>query len=133
MKRTMQLQELKPDTPWLLEFLRMIRERPAMYLGNSKIYTLSQWLDGYVTARADLEIEPFVGDEVGLLDGFTHWLAVKLPTTISCRWAGIIHHEIDGSERNMETFFGLFDEYQEALKTTSLAELEESYEDLFRR
>lgn len=92
---------------------------------------MSHWIDGYVTARQDLGVEAFVGDEVGLLDGFTHWLAVKLPTTITCQWAGIIRHEIDGSEFSVQTFFRLFDEYEAALMTTSLPELEKSYENLF--
>ncbi len=127
----MRLQELKHDSPWLRSFLRMIRERPAMYLGDSKVDTLSHWIDGYVTARQDLGIEAFVGDEVGLLDGFTHWLAVKLPTTITCQWEGIIRLEKDGSEFSVQTFFRLFDEYEEALRTTSLSELEKLYENLF--
>lgn len=68
-----------------------------------------------------------MGEEVGLLDGFTHWLSVTRQTTIACRWAGIIHYKIDGSDQSIYTFFRLFDEYREALKTTSLAELEEAY------
>ena len=60
-----------------------------MYLGNLKVYTLDTWLGGYESAREDLGIETFVGNEIGLLEGFTHCLAVKIPTTISCRWAGI--------------------------------------------
>src|SRR5215213_10703918 len=117
------LQELRPDSPWLLPYLRMIRERPAMYLGDSSVMTLDHFLHGYETAREDLGIDVFVGDEVGLLDGFTHWLAVKRQTTISCQWAGIIQHHIDKSSNNIQTFFRLFDEYQEALKTTTFGEL----------
>lgn len=130
----MRLQELKSNSPWLLPFLKMIRSRPAMYLGNSSVYTLSHWMDGCATARADLGFEPFVGDEAGLLDGFTHWLAVQLKTTISCRWAGIIHNEVDNSDHSIETFFTLFDKYQDALSTTThtLSELKESYEKLFQ-
>lgn len=127
----MQLQDLNPDSPWLRAFLRMIRERPAMYLGDSKVDTLSHWIDGYVTARQDLGIDAFVGDEVGWLDGFTHWLAVKLPATITCQWAGIIRHEMDGSEFSVQALFRLFDEYEETLRTTTLSELEKSYENLF--
>ena len=133
MKSTAPLQRIGPESPWLLPFLQMIRERPAMYLGDSAVSTLNTFLHGYETAREDLALDAYVGNEAGLLDGFTHWLAVTRQTTISCRWAGIIQHEIDGSWNNMQTFYRLFDEYQEALKTTSFAELQTSYEAMFRR
>lgn len=126
----MRLQNLQPDTPWLLPFLAMIRERPAMYLGDSGVYTLSHWIDGYATAREDLGFAPFVGNEVGLLSGFTHWLAVKLQTQIPCRWAGIIQNGVDRSDRSIFTFFKLFDEFQSALETTTLTELERAYGEL---
>jgi len=133
MNQPFRFQELGPDSPWLLKFLEIIRERPAMYLGDSKVCTLNQFLNGYTAARGDLGLDEYVGDEVGLLDGFTHWLAVTRQTRISCQWAGIIQHEIDESEQSIQTFFKLFDQYREALKTTSLAELESSYQVLFRR
>jgi hypothetical protein len=127
------LGHLKTDEPWLLRLVELVRERPAMYFGDNRVSTFATWINGYCSAREDLGFPPFAAEEADLLEGFTYWLAVKYNTTISCRWDGIIEHVVDHGDRNIQTFFRLFDEYLKLRNATSIEPLRQQYDRLFGR
>lgn len=100
----------KVQDDWLIPFLQCVRSRPGMILGNEMVRTLATFISGYAQAREDLGIPAFGESEGNLLDSFSHWLAGKLRSQRSLRWAGHVEF-LDPSEHNIWTFFRLLDEF----------------------
>lgn len=101
----------EPEQAWLLAFLRGIRHRPGMYLGHENVRMLWQYLTGYKQSRINLGLSPFGTGEPDYLQGFTMWLRERHGhgrSTIG--WYDAIE-ELDGSDRNVSTFFGEFEAY----------------------
>ncbi len=98
---------------WLLPFLATIRARPGMYLGDERVGTLRSFLAGYEQARADLGFVGMADSDVAILSRFDAWLEEKTRahgSAGSARWPQLLHR-IDASERNVQTFLKLFEEF----------------------
>src|SRR5690242_7918976 len=95
---------------WLLPFLGVVRTRPGMYLGDEKVRTLATYIRGYTQAREDLGVPPFGDAESELLSEFDAWLPRRLGSGSVLIWPGYVE-EVDGSDRNVHTFFRLFEEF----------------------
>ncbi|WP_437828341.1 hypothetical protein [Sorangium sp. So ce1153] len=100
----------KVDEPWLLPFLRCVRQRPGMYLGNNSVRTLETYILGYTQARIDLGIPEFGAGESALLESFGKWLASASTSRMNLGWAGYVEF-VDPSCDNVHTFFKKFDEF----------------------
>jgi hypothetical protein len=111
-----------PDEAWLIPFLKRIRDRPGMYLGDEQVRTLHAFLQGYAQAREDLGIPPFVPQEESFLAGFEAWLKGRLMLTGDLAWATIVARVHPG-EHGVRAFFVLLDEYL-GQRGTSLARLD---------
>jgi len=121
------------DSPWLLEFLELIRKKPGMYLGENRVERLEAYILGYRQARIDFGLPEFHESEESILEGFTYWLAVKLKSTMSLNWAGFISHELDPSQDNIYTFYKYFDQFMLERKRKTLEQLKFEYDVLFNR
>jgi hypothetical protein len=102
--------DMKPEDPWLLPFLRMMRRRPASYLGAEDVWSLYLFVHAYSMARSDLGMKEFGRGEETLLSDFKVWLENKFGMTDTRGWHGLIER-IDGSATNIFTFLRLFDEF----------------------
>jgi hypothetical protein len=121
------------DSPWLLEFLELIREKPGMYLGDNCVERLEAYILGYRQARRDFGLSEFHESEESILEGFTYWLAVKLNSTMSLNWSGFVSHEIDPSQDNIYTFYKHFDQFMIERKQKTLNQMKFEYDVLFNR
>ena len=99
-----------PNDPWLLAFLKRVRTRPGMFLGDENVKTLSTFLQAYGQARIDLGVPEFATAEASLLDEFETWLAARLHDTRDVAWPTLVATE-DPGERNVQTFFLRFEEF----------------------
>lgn len=95
---------------WLVPFLSVVRTRPGMYLGDERVRTLDTYLRGYVQAREDLGVPAYGHDESNLMQDFEEWLSKRLKSNAVCPWSARVEEE-DNSDRNVYTFFRLFEEF----------------------
>jgi hypothetical protein len=96
--------------PWLLAFLKRVRTRPGMYLGDENVKTLATFVQAYAQARADLGVSEFASSESSVLPDFEKWLAGELGDSRDVAWYTLIASE-DPSDRNVHTFFRRFEEF----------------------
>ncbi|WP_437896394.1 hypothetical protein [Sorangium sp. So ce124] len=99
-----------PNDPWLLAFLKRVSVRPGMFLGDENVRTLATFIHGYRQARIDLGMPEFGATESSLFDEFEKWLAAKLDDTRDVAWPTLVATQ-DPGERNVRTFFLLFEEF----------------------
>jgi hypothetical protein len=116
----------KSTDSWLLPFLKRIHVRPGMYLGDERVRTLATYIQGYTQAREDLGVPEF-GDGEGLvLREFEKWLSAKRNDTRDVAWPSLIE-AVDGTERNVQTFFRLFDEFLAGREDSLTAQTDASW------
>ncbi len=100
---------------WLIPFLSTIRRRPSQFLGDEAVRTLATYMSGYVQAREDLGAPPYGDGEGNLLSEFDDWLCdrfkrPRISASSGYAWPRYVE-EADKSDRNVRTFFKLFDEF----------------------
>ena len=98
---------------WLLPILAMIRRLPGNFLGDERVDSLDTFMAGYEQGRMDAGATGMTEQDAALLDGFNVWLAKRANYDLSAgsmRWRLLIK-KLDGSERNVHTFFRLFEEF----------------------
>ena len=89
------------------EFIIMIQERTAMYIGGRTITHLKAFLDGWLYGMEDNIVDAY------LLDEFQNWLENKYNITSSQSWDKIILFYSSDSYNALINFFNLFEEYLE--------------------
>ena len=99
-----------------------------MSLGDERVRSLSVYLAGYVQARIDLGAMSVDG-HTPTLRTFYRFLAAKFQVRDNIGWEGVIEQQ-DGSDRNVRTFFRLFDEFLEVRATRGDAWIEAEYRKL---
>lgn len=104
------LEDKNPN--WLLPMLATIRTRPGMYLGAEGIRDLDLFMSGYTLARSDLGLCGKSSSDKEYLDQFGEWLNRRAadPENDIPRWSYQIYTR-DPSEKNIHTFFKLFEEF----------------------
>ena len=92
----------------LLKLIFKIEQRPGLWIGNTDIDYLGQFLSGYCTAKSE-ETE---GYGVWLFNDFTRYLAEKYEDSRPLIWVSLIReNETDG--KSTDAFFRLLHEYLE--------------------
>lgn len=72
------------DDSWLLVFLRRVRHRPGMYLGDERLNSLSCYVQGAISA---LKHAGSAGDdEEAFLRAFGDWLGLKVDSKNGDCW-----------------------------------------------
>ncbi len=108
----------KTDVPedknpnWLLPMLAAIRTKPGIYIGAETIHALDLFTFGYEEARDDLGICGMSASDKEWLAKFGEWLALRAaePELGSREWSHQIYW-LDPSDKNIHTFFKLFEEF----------------------
>lgn len=97
---------------WLLPMLPTIRTRPGSYLGAETTCALNLFRYGYEKARGDLGICEMSLSDKEYLDQFGEWLALRAAPSDRDfpQWSNQIYWR-DPSEKNIHTFFKLFEEF----------------------
>jgi hypothetical protein len=93
----------------LCEHLRLVRERPAMYLGRADIEWLHRYVLGYLDALGIHGITEFGGPS---FHQFTSWLKVRLGGSWTCGWSrGLLDRCGGNHAKALEEFFELAEEF----------------------
>lgn len=102
---------------YLYQVLQEIKTRPGMFLGNCSITRLRAFLDGYMSARADLGLSPTEQEKT--FNGFQAWIQKRFNITSTQGWDRIIlFHSADEREA-LDHFFQLFEQFQQRESATN--------------
>lgn len=96
----------------LLEILNKIKTQPGMYLGRPSVSDLFIFLAGYKTARRELKVE-LTDQEVSFYQNFHQFVETKYNLHSSNSWAKIIMLYCPDEKKGFESFFHLFEEFQQ--------------------
>ena len=104
------LEDKNPN--WLLPMLATFRRRPSLYLRAENMDALMRFIFGYKWARADLGLCQESASDKECLDQFGEWLNRRAadPENDTPWWMYQIY-SLDPSEKNVHTFFKLFEEF----------------------
>jgi hypothetical protein len=91
----------------IVELLREMRSRPALYIGSDSIIKLASFLRGYSYALD----KHFPTKKCRFLESFREWVARRFSVTISQSWENIILFQSVDEKEAMRLFWGLLDEY----------------------
>lgn len=91
------------------ELIQKIKQRPALYLGKPSIEHLQVFLDGYLFARRQLNIN--VTEQEQQFEGFQEWIENKFNQKDTQSWTKIILFYSQDEQRALSRFFELFDEF----------------------
>lgn len=91
---------------YLVEELRLIELRPAMYIGKKSLTTLHDYMMGYKTCLQRL------GYSTMIFSGEFHAYAEKrYGKQNSFGWYGLIRNELPDEEQAFDKFFALLHDY----------------------
>ena len=94
--------------PAILELIRTIEQRPAMYFGTRSLVRLKAFLDGWRFAKGhDADDEQF-------LAGFQEWIQQRYRITSSHSWADIIGFFEENDVAAFEKAMFLINEYADS-------------------
>jgi hypothetical protein len=91
----------------IVDLLRKMRSRPALYIGGDSLVKLAAFLRGYSYAldqHSSMKTHQF-------LDRFREWVANRFSVTISQSWENIIQFQSADEKEAMQMFWRLLDEY----------------------
>ncbi len=95
----------------LSQLLMKLERNPALFIGNTDLSSLAQFISGYCFAKSE-ENNQF---NDWLFNGFREYLAHKYSDSEPLSWPGlIIKHEPDGNSTN--SFFKLLHNYLDEQK-----------------
>ena len=98
----------------IFEWLEQMRGRPGMFLRNNMLEDLETLVNGYcacLTLHNVIEAAPSMGRH------FHDWLWFKTQWSDCCGWAELINREYPESQKALEAFFVLVDEYRQLVPT----------------
>lgn len=100
----------------LIDLIRLVREKPAMYIGQHSIIRFSFFISGYDFAVYDREGDK---DYYYILARFTDWLAVRYSTTKTYSWKDILLEIAGDDKKAFEIFWNYWDEFLAEKNITS--------------
>lgn len=92
-----------------IQLIKLLRERPGMYIGQNSIFCLKAFIDGWFfrDMKEDINIE--------ILNHFCSWLQEKYNLDDSLNWDGLLFKVFKDERKALDVFFILFDDF---LKTS---------------
>jgi hypothetical protein len=105
----------------IIEILEKIRACPGMYIGRASISDLFIFLEGYKTARWELDIEPTEA-EMDFYEHFHDFLQKRYKLRTSNSWANIILFHCGDEKEAFASFFKHLDEFMSRDKNQPLTE-----------
>lgn len=131
----LQLQEIqKPKT--LHDILKLIRRRPAMYLGSVSLKALSSFIDGY---EAALSVNNLYENKIFASSIFSHYLVLEHKFDMSCiigGWEWYLSKSSADEQEAFDKFYIFYDEFSrlEPISTHSLGEeaIRDNYDDALK-
>ena len=91
------------------ELIQQIKQRPALYLDKPSIEHLQVFLDGYLFARRQLNVNMTEQEEK--FEGFQEWIENKFNQKDTQSWTKIILFYSQDEKKALFRFFDLFDEF----------------------
>jgi len=92
----------------IVELIRTIKERPAMYIGKHSIFCLRAFMDGWYFRNPNEDVQ------MQLLNDFTLWLQNSFfnGKEYSCSWCEFIYWmSYNDENKALDKFFILFEQY----------------------
>jgi hypothetical protein len=91
----------------IVDLLKLMRQRPANFIGRNSISRLAWFLRGYHQATEEFRV---TNDDQFLID-FGAWVRNRFNVTMSRSWEDIISFHSLNEDEAMQLFWELFDEY----------------------
>lgn len=96
----------------VFELLERIEQSPGLYLGRPSVHDLFVFLNGYETARADLDVA-LTEEEEAFYDEFQPWLQRRLGVRSVTSWAKLIMLSCHDEKAGFEQFFELLKAFKQ--------------------
>lgn len=117
---------------WMIDLLRKLEKRTAMYTGGDSVGQLYAYLRGYRAALGFESNDAISRDDYEFIMGFQYWLALKVSSVESIGWADLVEKYFANDQiGSSASFYKLLNEYEK--NKDSFGVLEEKYKEMVER